>query len=97
MRKPRDPTKEPLSPAQVRFLNENAPTFMIWLEATGDPIGMNLQPWQKRIVEALMRKDVLTPDGRITESGKKAWERARHKIQGRRASLVIMDDPETIA
>jgi hypothetical protein len=84
----RDPSKERLSPAQVSFLNENVPALLIWLEATGKAIGLTLQPWQRRTVEALIRKDVLTPDGRITESGKRAWERAIAQMGRRHIRLT---------
>jgi len=43
--------------------------FIAWMGL----IGIKVEPWQRRIVEALIRKDVITPDGKITESGKKAW------------------------
>ncbi|ARQ95275.1 hypothetical protein [Bradyrhizobium phage BDU-MI-1] len=49
---------------------------MAWFKATGQSIGMTVQPWQKRIVEALIRKEVLEPDGRITDYGMKAHQKA---------------------
>lgn len=120
---PTEPRKRGLSPAQVRYLNEHVPAFMAWLNATGQAIGMTVKPWQKRIVEALIRKNVLEPDGRITDYGMKAHQRAalraaqkavevakrngatihprvaeiKDKIQGKTASLIIVDDPENVA
>jgi hypothetical protein len=76
----RDPSKERLSKAQIQFLDENVPAFMAW----AGQIGLKIQPWQRRIVEALIRKDVITPDGKITESGQKAWARAIERMGRRR-------------
>jgi len=76
----RDPAKERLSKAQIQFLNENVPAFIAW----AGQIGLKIQPYQRRIVEALIRKDVITPDGKITESGKQAWERAVSNMGRRR-------------
>jgi len=70
MRKPR------LSAAQLRFMDEHAPAFMAWLSATGQSIGIKIEPWQKRIVEAMVRKGLLTDDGGITEAGRDAYKRA---------------------
>jgi hypothetical protein len=82
----RDPSKEPLSKAQIAFMDEKAPTLIAWFELTGQAIGMTIQPWQRRIVNALIRKDVLTPDGQVTDSGKKAWARAIERMGRRRKS-----------
>ena len=68
----RNPSKERLSKAQINYLDENVPAFLAWAGA----IGLKIQPWQRRVVNALMRKDVITPDGKITESGVAAWRRA---------------------
>lgn len=100
------PRKRGLSPAQVKYLNEHVPAFMAWLNATGQSIGMTVQPWQKRIVEALIRKKVLEPDGRITITGTKDWEAARRLLElkalggglrGKKADLVIVDEVEKTA
>jgi hypothetical protein len=73
MRKPR------LSKAQLRLMDEHAPAFMAWLEATGQSIGIKIEPWQKRVVEAMVRKGLLTDDGGITETGQDAYKRATEK------------------
>ena len=97
----RDPRKERLSKAQIQYLDENVMTFIAW----SGLIGLKVQPWQRRIVGALMRKDVITPDGRLTESGKAAYSRtvdrmtkrgriSIHPIRGNSASMVVIDDPE---
>ncbi|MCA1379511.1 hypothetical protein I6F34_01580 [Bradyrhizobium sp. BRP05] len=92
------PRKPKLSPAQVRFMDEHVPAFIAWMQATGQSIGIKVQPWQKRIIEALIRKDFLEPDGKVTFAGVQAWQRATDKaaaaakIQGNRADLVIVDD-----
>jgi hypothetical protein len=65
-----------MSPAQVKFLNENAPAYFAWLKATGESIGIKVQPWQRRIIEAVTRKDFMTADGHITDTGQTAWNRA---------------------
>jgi hypothetical protein len=78
-----DLKKAPLSKAQVAFLDENAPAFIAWLELSGHSVGIKMQPWQRRIVQALIRKDVITPDGQITDSGRKAWERAIARMRRR--------------
>ena len=80
----RDPSKERLSEAQIRFMDENAPAFIAWMGL----IGIKIEPWQRRIVEALIRKDVITPDGKITESGKKAWEWAVQNMGRRRRKIA---------
>ena len=78
----RDPSKEPLSKAQVRFLDENVPAFLAW----AGMIGMKVEPWQRRIVAALIRKDVLTNQLSITDSGKKAWMRQVDKMKRKQAA-----------
>ena len=78
----RDPSKERLSPAQIKFLDENVPAFIAWMGL----IGIKIEPWQRRIVDALIRKDVITPDGKITESGKKAWSLAVSRAERRNAA-----------
>ena len=94
------PTERPkvpqLSPAQVQYLKENVPAFINWVELAGIEIGFTMKPWQKRIVEALIRKEVLTPDGRLTAFGKQVWDQ---KITGKTATLFVIDDPiaKTIA
>jgi len=82
----RDPSKERLSKAQIKFLDENVPAFIAWMGL----IGIKIEPWQRRIVEALIRKDVITPDGKITESGKKAWDLAVSRAQQRNAAREQM-------
>lgn len=93
------PKPRPLSPAQVKYLKENVPAFINWMQLSGAPIGFKMLPWQKPIVEALIRKDVLTPEGRLTVFGRKLWdEKIVGKITGKEASLIVIDDPdETIA
>jgi hypothetical protein len=94
------PTERPkvpqLSRAQVQYLKENVPAFINWVELAGVEIGFTMHPWQKRIVEALIRKDVLKPDGTLTPFGKQVWEQ---KIAGKNATMVVIDDPivKTIA
>jgi hypothetical protein len=68
------------SKAQVAFMDEKAPAMIARFELTGKAIGFGIQPWQHRIVEGLIRKDVITPDGQVTESGKKAWARAVERM-----------------
>jgi hypothetical protein len=83
-----------LSPAQVKYLKENVPAFIQWMELTGAPIGFKVLPWQKPIVEALIRKAVLTPDMRLSIFGKKVWdEKIVGKITGKEAALIVIDDP----
>jgi hypothetical protein len=113
MRKPR------MSPAQVRLMDENFMAFANWLEKAGLAIGFKIEPWQRRIVDSMVRKGFLTVDGHITDAGNAAWKKATDKavgvakrngaklhpriaaikdqIRGRTASLMIVDDPETIA
>jgi hypothetical protein len=81
---------KPLSKAQLQFMKEHVPTYLNWLNATGHAIGIKMQPWQKRVVEALIRKGLLTEEGHVTDTGKKAYER---KLSGKTATFAIIDDP----
>ena len=86
---PRAKKPKALTPAQIRYLKENVPAFINWVELAGAEIGFTMKPWQKQVVEALIRKDVLSPDGRLTVFGRKVWD---NKIVGKEASLVVIDD-----
>jgi hypothetical protein len=69
--------------AQVRFMDEHAPSYLAWLEAVGHAVGIKLEPWQRRTVEAMIRNGFLTQEGHVTEEGKQRWIRAiskRNKI-----------------
>jgi hypothetical protein len=70
MRKPR------MSPAQVKLMDENFMAFANWLEKAGAAVGFKIEPWQRRIVDSMIRKGFLSADGSVTPEGKKAWERA---------------------
>ncbi|MEY9575782.1 hypothetical protein ABIE88_003358 [Bradyrhizobium diazoefficiens] len=65
-----------MSPAQVRFMQENANAYFNWLKATGDAIGVKLQPWQKRVIDAMVRRGYLTEEGHITDAGEAAYKKA---------------------
>lgn len=65
-----------MSTAQVRFMDEHAPAYLAWLEAVGHAVGIKIEPWQRRTVEAMIRSGFLTEDGHVTEQGKKAWIKA---------------------
>jgi hypothetical protein len=92
--------KRAMSKAQLEFMKEHLPAYIAWMQATGQSVGIKMQPWQKRIVEALIRKGMLTPDGHVTERGMKGYERKfsvilprfDHQIKGATADLVIVDD-----
>ncbi|SDH37462.1 hypothetical protein [Bradyrhizobium ottawaense] len=96
-----------MSPAQVRFLDEHAPAYLAWLDAVGHSVGIKMEPWQKRTVEAMIKNGFLTEDGHVTKDGKDRWlsiiskrDRAlplKPRILDNRATLMIVDDPETIA
>jgi hypothetical protein len=91
---PTKPRNRALSPAQVKYLKENVPAFINWMQLTGTPIGFKSLPWQKPIVEALVRKGVLGEDLRLTAFGKKVWDdKIVSKITGKEARLVVIDDP----
>jgi hypothetical protein len=96
MRKPK-----PMSKAQFEFMKEHVPAYLAWLKATGHAVGIRMQPWQQRIVKALIRNGHLTEDGNVTERGMKGYERRisvnvprSSKIQGKTADLIIIDDPQ---
>ena len=101
MRKPR------MSKAQLEFMKEHLPAYLNWLNATGHAVGIKMQPWQKVIVEALIRKKFMTEDGHVTAEGQRAYEKrlsvivpkpySQQRLAGKTADLVIVDDPETIA
>jgi hypothetical protein len=82
--------RKSLSPAQVKYLRENVPAFIQWMKLAGAPIGFKIQPWQKPIVDALIRKAVLTPDMRLTLFGERLYD---ENIVGKEATLVVIDDP----
>lgn len=65
-----------MSEAQVRFMRENAIAYFNWLKATGSTIGLKVEPWHKRIIEAMVRKGYLTEDGHITDAGEAAYKKA---------------------
>jgi hypothetical protein len=64
-----------MSKAQLEFMKEHLPAYINWLQATGSSIGIKMQPWQKRIVEALIRNGHMTADGHVTERGLRGFER----------------------
>lgn len=68
--------KPTMSKAQVQFMKENLPAYLNWLNATGQAIGLKTQPWQRAIVDALIRKQFLTEDGHVTDDGQAAYKRA---------------------
>jgi hypothetical protein len=96
MRKPK-----PMSKAQLEFMKEHLPAYIVWLKATGQSIGIKMKPWQERIVKALIRNGHLTEDGHVTERGMKGYERKfsvilprfDHPIKGATADTIIIDDP----
>jgi len=105
MRKPRT-----MSKAQLEFMKQHLPAYIAWMQATGQSVGIKVQPWQIRTVEALIRKDMLTPNGHVTERGLKNYERKLSVIlprfdksalppglAGKTADLVIVADIETSA
>ncbi|SHH03348.1 hypothetical protein [Bradyrhizobium erythrophlei] len=65
-----------MSKAQVRVMDEHAPAYLAWVEALGHAVGIKVQPWQRRTIEAMIRSGFLTEDGQVTEGGKQAWIRA---------------------
>jgi hypothetical protein len=65
-----------LSKAQIAFLDHWAPAQQIWAHSADMAIGAVPKPHQKATFNALIRKDVITPNGQITTSGLNAWRRA---------------------
>lgn len=98
------PKRKPrMSKAQVEFMREHLPAYLNWLKATGQAVGIKMQPWQKVIVESLIRKKFLTEDGHVTADGQRAYEqrvsvivpkpRSPQQLLGKTADLIIVDDP----
>lgn len=87
-------SRRPLSEAQVRFMNEHAPAYFAWLRAVGHSVGIKIQPWQRRVVEAMIRKGFLTEEGHVTEAGKKAWDQS---LSSRRPRPPTMEEAQKTA
>jgi hypothetical protein len=82
----KDPNKAPLSKAQLAFLDANAPAQINWTLLTDQSIGAPTTACQPRTRAALVRKDVITPDGQITATGINAWKRKIEKLKRKQAA-----------
>jgi hypothetical protein len=82
----RNPNTVPLSKAQMTFLDANAPAQINWMTLTNEAIGAPATACQPRTRAALVRKDVITPDGQITATGINAWKRKIEKLKRKQAA-----------
>ncbi|WP_316207517.1 hypothetical protein [Bradyrhizobium sp. SZCCHNR3118] len=65
-----------MSKAQRRLMDENFLAFANWLKAGSDGVGVNIGPYQQRVVDAMQRKGFLTERLSVTDLGQMAWKKA---------------------
>jgi hypothetical protein len=82
----RDPNKAVLSKAQMRFLDTWVPLQQHWLKQAGVVFGATPSPRERRTLNAMIRKDVVTPDGQITDTGLNAWKNHIEKLKRKQAA-----------
>lgn len=80
-----DPSKARLSSAQMRYLDSWVPAQLQWLKG-GFVLGSAPERRHRRTLNALIRKDVLNPDGQITDTGLSAYQRAVEKQKQKEAA-----------